>query len=433
MNKFDDYIYYSKKKWLVMRGSSNHFSIQNQIYHSFSIIIIAAFVIFLPINLFLGLLVSALLCALAIAFQSILLYQSRYKGRLNLAILVSCLLSNIILCANYFYNSGIAGPTLIISAAILFLLLIVVPKQQMFKWFAINILLASAAVYIEYKFPQLIIGSYTTKANMFVDNLASYIIGIMLLYIGVAYIRASYDKEKQTVNDKALALEKLNYEKDKLFSIISHDLKTPLASIQQYLDLLTQMELDAEERKWLEANLLKATTNSLDLLNNLFAWCKTQMDGCDVNLQNLNLDNALKKPLNIMHHVAQNKKINLNVDIKKDVILIADTNMLQLVIRNLVHNAIKFTPQGGTVNIAANNLGNNCIITISDNGLGMDDIAQNDAFTVKIKSSFGTNNETGTGLGLVLCKEYTQLQNGKIWFTSKKNEGTVFNLEFPTQ
>ncbi len=433
MNKVDTLIFYLKKKLFLLRGGNNHFFIQNQIYHSFSIIIIVALIILLPINLFLGFHVSALLCAVAIGFQSIIFYQSRYKGRLKFAILSSCLLSNISLCVNYFYNSGIAGPTLMLCAVTLFVILIVVPKQQMFKWFVINLLFATAVVSIEYNFPQLVIVSYTTKANMFVDNLTAYIIGIMLLYIGVAYIRASYDNEKQTANDKALTLEKLNYEKDKLFSIISHDLKTPLASIQQYLDLLTQMELDAEERRWLEANLLKATTNSLDLLNNLFAWCKTQMEGCDVNLQNLNLNNVLKKPLNIMQHVANSKNINLNVDINEDVFLLADYNMLQLIIRNLVHNAIKFTPQGGTVNIVANNLGNNCLISICDNGLGMDDIAQKDAFNVKIKSSFGTNNETGTGLGLVLCKEYTQLQNGKICFTSKKNHGTVFNLEFPMQ
>lgn len=433
MSILDTLIYYLKKKWYLLRGSSKDFSIQNQIYHSFSIVVLGALFIMLPVNFLLGLKVSALICLVSILLQLFVFYQSRYKGRLSFAILISCIQSNLFLCINYFFNSGIAGPTLIICAVTLFVILIVVPKQQMFKWFVINLFLATTVVILEYKFPKLIIDPYTTKVNLFVDILSSYIISIMLLYIGVAYIRSSYDKEKQSANDKALALEKLNDEKNKLFSIICHDLKTPLASIQQYLDLLTQMELADGERKWLEANLLKATTNSLDLLNNLFSWCKTQMEGSDVNLQNLNLKNTLKKPLNIMHHVAQSKQINLNVDINSDVFLFADPDMLQLIIRNVMHNAIKFTPHNGTVSIAANNVSNYCLIRISDNGLGMDEVAQQEAFSVKIKSSFGTDNETGTGLGLVLCKEYTQLQNGKIWFTSKKNQGTVFNLEFPTQ
>lgn len=433
MSTVDTLIFYLTKKWYLLRGSGTHFTLQNQIYHSFSIIILGALFIMLPVNLLLGLKVSALISLLSILLQFFLFYQSRYKGGLNFAILISCIQANVFLCVNYFFNSGIAGPTLIICEVTLFVVLIVVPKQQMFKWFVINLLLASFIIVLEYNFPTLIINPYTTRASLFFDNLSGYVISVMLLYIGVSYIRTSYDREKQSANDKALALEKLNDEKNKLFSIISHDLRTPLASIQQYLDLLTQMELADGERKWLEANLLKATTNSLDLLNNLFAWCKTQMEGCDVNLQKLNLKNTLKKPLSIMTLVAQSKNVNLIVNINKDAALIADPNMLQLIIRNILHNAIKFTSPNGTVSVEAKNVGENCLITISDNGIGMDDMAQVEAFSLKIKSSFGTNNETGTGLGLVLCKEYTQLQNGKIWFTSKKNEGTVFNLQFPIQ
>ena len=431
MNKTDTLLYRLKKIWYNLRGDNNDFPLQNQMYHSFSVIIIGALCIMLPINLFLNLKVPAILCGLTIVLQSFVYSLSRFKGRLNLAILISCIQSNIFLCINYFFNAGIAGPTLLICSINMFVVLMVVPKKQMFYWFAINLLLASAIVIIEYKFPKFILGLYIKKPDVYINNLTGYIVCILLLYVGITYIRNSYEQEKKSAIEKTSILEKLNNEKNKLFSIISHDLKTPLASIQQYLDLITHTDVDLHERKWIEKNLLVATTSSLDLLNNLFAWCKTQMEGCDVNLENLNLNKTIKKTIDLINVSAKAKNITLNSKINEDVFLKADANMLLLVIRNLLHNAIKFTPNNGMVCIEGLNINDFCKISIVDTGVGMSDLAQKQAFTLKINSTYGTNNETGTGLGLVLCEEYTHLQNGKIWFTSKLNEGTVFNLEFP--
>lgn len=135
MNKPDSLIYTFKKIWYALRGSNDDFPLQNQIYHSFSVIIIGALCIMLPINLFLNLKVPAIICGLAIALQSVIFYISRYKGRLNLAILISCIQSNVFLCFNYFFNAGIAGPTLLICSVTMFVVLMVVPKKQMFNWF----------------------------------------------------------------------------------------------------------------------------------------------------------------------------------------------------------------------------------------------------------------------------------------------------------
>lgn len=420
-----------KKKWQHLKGKDEDFSVQAQIYHSFSIVIIIALFVIITINLLLGLNVSALLCGMAIATQSIVFYQSRFKGKLKLAIIISCVQSNFFLCINYFFNAGIAGPTLMVCSVTLFIILTVVSKQKMFTWFVINLLLATAIVFLECKFPFLIMNTYSQKADLFTDNLTGYIINIMLLYIGTTYIRDSYEKEKKSANDKALTLQKLNNEKNKLFSIISHDLKTPLASIQQYLDLLTQMELDTEERKWIEANLLKATTNTQELLTNLLQWSKTQMEGPEINLSPINLKQNFKNALDVIKVVAQTKNITINSLIDDEIIVIADSNMLQLVLRNLLHNALKFTNKGGKVDVVASTMANKCLISIIDNGVGMDKATQDEIFSLRISSTFGTENENGTGLGLLLCKEYTQLQGGKIWFSSQKNVGTVFNVSLP--
>ena len=191
------------------------------------------------------------------------------------------------------------------------------------------------------------------------------------------------------------------------------------------------MEIDCKDRKWIEANLLKATTNTQELLTNLLQWSKNQLDGTDIHLSLINLKTNLKKALDVIQIVAQTKDIKLNISIADDIVVFADPDMLQLIIRNLLHNAIKFTPKGGIVDILASTFDNKCIIKIIDNGVGMNKTAQEKVFSLKIKSTYGTDSENGTGLGLVLCKEYTELQGGKIWFSSEENVGSVFYLSLP--
>jgi signal transduction histidine kinase len=105
--------------------------------------------------------------------------------------------------------------------------------------------------------------------------------------------------------------------------------------------------------------------------------------------------------------------------------------MLKLIFRNLIHNAIKFTPNNGSINICFDTDEHNYHISIKDNGIGIKEEEQVSIFTISTKTNYGTNKEKGTGLGLMLCKEYTDMQGGKIWFTSKEKEGTSFYLSFP--
>ena len=429
--KPDDLIHYLKEKWYWLRGYDSEFTMENQMYHTFSIIVIFALLIMLPTNLLLDLYISAALCIITIILQFSVFYLSRFKKKTDLAIVLSGNLSNLFLWINYFYNSGIIGPTLIISSVTLFILLIVVKREKMFLWFTINLFSATLIALVEFNYPNLITEYYHDRSYHFVDVMSSYAICVIMLFIGVTYIRNSYQKEKNSASERALTLEKLNAEKDKLFSIISHDLKIPLSSIQQYLDLLSHMEIDCKDRKWIEANLLKATTNTQELLTNLLQWSKNQLDGTDIHLSLINLKTNLKKALDVIQIVAQTKDIKLNISIADDIVVFADPDMLQLIIRNLLHNAIKFTPKGGIVDILASTFDNKCIIKIIDNGVGMNKTAQEKVFSLKIKSTYGTDSENGTGLGLVLCKEYTELQGGKIWFSSEENVGSVFYLSLP--
>jgi len=226
-------------------------------------------------------------------------------------------------------------------------------------------------------------------------------------------------------------LESSNIEKNKLMSIISHDLRTPLMNVQSYLEMLNENELETAERQHLEQALLKLTNNAMDMLSNLLHWTKSQMEGPNVHLLEVKLLTILQSTLEIEKVHALKKDISLSYTIPADLTVSADVDMLQLVVRNLISNAIKFTPVGGVIAVEGQVISNECKITVSDNGHGIPADKQEQIFSIKAEPSFGTNNERGVGLGLVLCKEYIERQGGRIGFESTFGFGSSFFVFVP--
>lgn len=419
------------KTWRSLLKNKMDLSMEHQIFYSFSIFLFLALAIFLLTSLILEQYNSAYVALLAIIVQSIVFYIIEYYNKIDLAILLFGAYSNILLVANYFFNSGISGPSIIAFLISLFIMLSICKREHMFLFFGINIIIVCIISTAEYNFPTLIQNFYSTKSQLFADNMSTYTICVIFMYLGSVFIRDNYIKEKTERLQKTISLENLNKSKDKLLSIISHDLRSPLAAIQQYLELVNQIDLEKEDRKFIENSLLKTTINTQELLNNLLQWSKSQLDGNEVDIKPINLKNELSKTIESVSLLAYHKNIHLKSILKDNIIILADANMLQMVVRNLLHNAIKFTNSNGVVEIVASQLNDKSLITIKDTGVGMDESAQEKVFNLKIESTYGTDNENGAGLGLVLCKEYTERQGGEIWFSSKKGEGTVFYVSLP--
>jgi signal transduction histidine kinase len=286
---------------------------------------------------------------------------------------------------------------------------------------------------------------FTAGKGQFIDRVIVIPIPVVVIYVIITLIRKNYDNEKKATEKKTRAveeskeqiliqkeqLEQSNIEKNKLMSIISHDLRSPLISIQNYLELLKEYELDSKEREGMEKSLLISTNHAVDMLSNLLNWSKSQMDGASVNLAAVNLIKVLSNTLEMEKVYASKKGIFLSYQISLEIEVMADEDMLQLVIRNLVSNAIKFTPKGGTIFIGTEVLDNECKITVQDNGKGISDDKQEKIFTIKSQPEYGTNNEKGLGLGLALCKEFTERQGGRISFESEIGEGSSFFVFLP--
>ena len=426
-----------KEFQLKLIGSSDRFPLEARVYHSICIVAFIALAYNLPFNYFLGLPVVALVSAIALVGFAFLYYLSRVKKNFNYSILGLGILGNVFFGSVYFLNSGIDGPILLLFALFFYLITATSPKKQQVIWLLINVIVVISIHMIQYFYPATVPFTYVSKLSRFIDTLSAYVVVILSIFFSLRYVLDNYEQEKKSAIDKALdieskniQLEMVNGEKNKLFSIVAHDLRSPLASIQSYLELLTAYSLSEDEKKEIELKLLSLTKNTSNMMTNLLSWSKSQLEGVQINLQPVNIQKILRDMLKVEGSIAQEKGVDLIYDISDDIYAIADANMLQLVIRNLINNAIKFTASGGIIEVMVE-MGEACLITITDSGKGIDESDQELVFSLKAKSTFGTNNEKGVGLGLILCKEFIELQGGTISFVSIPGEGTSFVVSIP--
>lgn len=375
----------------------------------------------------------------------LLYYWSRYRADTKLAITLFCIVGNLLFALNFLYNSGTYGPTDLFMGLCVLLLLCIAPKKQHRFWIAGNMVVVISLHIFEYYMPEQIPYTYINRESRFLDITSAYVVGVIVVYYTITYLRRNYDHEKRSAGEKASSierknqqimqqnqeLERINQERNKLMSIIAHDLRSPLSNIQNYLELITEYELDTEERRMVESDLLKVTRRTIDMLGKLLIWSKGQMDGVNVKLGYVTLRGALFNTLELERSIALKKQIVLTTELDWDIKIVADNDMLQLVIRNLINNAIKFTNAGGEIIFKAKPIGGECWLIIRDNGIGITEEKQSELFSLRAGTTFGTNNEKGVGLGLLLCKEFTELQGGRIWLESNPGEGTAFYVAMP--
>ncbi len=430
--------------WFRLVGEGTDFPLESRIFHSISIglIIVAGF--YVPYNFFAGLYIAALSSLFFSGFFAYQYYNSRFRGKRHSNLLFG-LLGLVILSFNYFANSGISGSTDVIWPAYLLLVFVISPYRQHIFWLLAYLVTFVAVHFAAYYYPELVKYPFVAGKGELIDRVTAFPLPVMVIYMVIKFIRRSYDKEKTIAEEKAIAieaqnqqilqqkrlLEESNAEKDKLMSIISHDMRTPLINIQGYLELLDDADLDLQQGIALRKGLLEATNGTMDMLTNLLQWSKSQMEGPTINILPVNLGAAIKSTLEMGQAQAARKDITLSYHIGDELVVLADVDMLQLVVRNLVSNAVKFTPPGGSINIDARLVQDECKLTVSDTGKGIDEQKQEKIFSINTEAGFGTNNEKGVGLGLLLCKEFIERQGGRIGFESTFGRGSSFFIFIP--
>ncbi len=235
-------------------------------------------------------------------------------------------------------------------------------------------------------------------------------------------------EHQNEIKKRSLELEQLNDVKDKFFSIISHDLRSPINGLTGILDLLDKDLIKPDELPPLIKELKVQFNHTKSLINNLLDWALLQMDKLTINPQKINVCQLVDENIKLLSRI-QPKSIEMINLVPESLYAMADLNTLRLVFRNLILNSIKFTNNGGKIWVEAKESENELTISVSDNGVGMTREVQAVIFDKAAGyTTPGTANEKGTGLGLILCKEFVERNGGKIWVKSEEGEGSTFSF-----
>ncbi len=252
----------------------------------------------------------------------------------------------------------------------------------------------------------------------------------VLIFSGLYFVKLDAIKTKQEIKEKNVKLQESNLLKDRLFSILSHDLKTPISSIQLLLNSNIDERITFEMFKKVIPQVKKELDNTSVLLDSLLGWIKNELANTATHVERLSIRNITLKVLQTLHASIQAKHIVIDYGIEHDE-LVANKDILEIMLRNLVNNAIKFSHVGGDIMITSTATKNHYVVSVKDNGVGMSKEALKNLQEQSFYSSPGTNEEQGNGLGLMICRELLKKYDGHIHIESDHNKGTTVSLFFP--
>ncbi|WCT13904.1 tetratricopeptide repeat-containing sensor histidine kinase [Mucilaginibacter jinjuensis] len=237
--------------------------------------------------------------------------------------------------------------------------------------------------------------------------------------------------QKADLDEQAKKLNDLNTLKDRLISILAHDLRAPLSTLRGLFGLLQDDSITHQELVEMIPSVLKKLEYTSDFLDTLLFWINSQMENFDTSVKKFSVSELVQNEAEGNKEEAESKEINFLIDIPDGLTATADPNSIRIVVRNLITNAIKFSDRNDTIHVSAYQEAQKIIVKVADTGVGMSPDQLSKLFKSKVDSKNGTNNESGTGMGLLFCKDLIEKCNGEIWATSEPDVGTVFTFSIP--
>jgi signal transduction histidine kinase len=277
------------------------------------------------------------------------------------------------------------------------------------------------------------------KRQELISNILVIVVALTIILLFTVYRSSRRRKHinmlllehQEEIKKRSIELEQLNQVKDKFFSIISHDLRSPMNALAGTLDLLEQKNITQDEFNSLSKNLRIQFNHTRTLINNLLNWTLLQMDKLKIQSEKVLLHAKVEESFAALQMLYP-KNIIMENKVGEKVAAFADPNVVNLVLRNLILNAVKFTESGGRIWISSQENGKEITVSVSDNGIGIQPEIKEMLFEkTSGYSTRGTANEKGTGLGLILCKEFVEKNGGRIWLESELGKGTTFYFTLP--
>lgn len=415
---------YIANKWDFLKGESGTHSLESRIYNSVclaSIVIIAYNVVF---SLILGKFIWTLITCLLLPVQFYLYYLSRFQSKTQLSATVYILIIHLFFAYSYTVSGGIGGSSLLSFITVYFAILAANPRKRYFFWTGYHIAVVLGLITWEFYHPNFISLGYISRAEQFIDISSTYLVTIILLLACLAYIFNNYTIEKIKAEQKSAKLDQLSKTQSRLIHIISHDYRAPLRNIHRYLELLENETLTIEERTLLTADLKQTVNFTNNLLLGLLKWNPEDTTSLNLSMNRVNLQEALLDTLQLYGGIAKGKNIELSYSIDPAIEVYVTTEILELIVRNLIDNAVKFSNEGSRITVSTQYKKERTIIEVADNGEGIPENIQNE---ILMKWDEEFTGDSSQGIGLKLCREYALAMQGSLDFETSA-AGTTFRL-----
>ena len=388
-------------------------------------IILSAILILSKFMIIISLLVLCILC--------IVYYFVRFKRIIKPFIIPIIVISFIGISGIWVLGGGIDGSNIIIWIVALILALIVAPEKLQKYVITLFLLLLTIVYLIQFYRPDLII-KFPSENKRWLNSFLTITYSSLFIYIIIKYLLNHYNIERKRAEENEKQLLQINTDKDRFISILGHDLKNPFNNILGFSEILTDEidSLNKGEIKDIAHNINKSAQITYKLLDDILMWARAQQGKTPFSPQKLGFAEICNGAVEVLKPIADAKNISINYSKVDNITVFADRDMIKTIFRNLVSNAIKFTNNDGVININAEQTQSNITISVTDNGIGIasDNLVKlfdiSDVLTTK-----GTAGETGTGLGLLLCKEFVEKHGGKIWVESEVGKGSDFKFKLP--
>jgi len=265
-------------------------------------------------------------------------------------------------------------------------------------------------------------------------SLILLISGMIIIVSGLFYLQHTNKEVKlknEIIKKQNQNLANINLVKDKLFSVVSHDLRGPILQVKGLLNLFQSGNVDDDELRMLTPKVQENLDKTLELVDNLLIWSKNQMQGFKVKPSQFKICQLVNDNITYFETQIVAKKQMVYNQILPEDLLFADREMINIIVRNLLSNAIKFTHDAGSITIYARQIESSMTVSIEDSGVGVNLDNLDKIFAFVNYSTPGTQNEKGSGVGLKLCKDLIELNNGIIWYECKPSGGSIFHFRLP--
>lgn len=422
-----------KHKISGLLGDPQHFSLENRIFNGVNLVTVVLLAIIIIINCALELYGALVVLFSIFSIHCGLFYLSRYKRKFKLAIIGLAFIGYGGMTASFFNKAGVDGPAVFISFFISQLLIIVTAKRYHLFILLFSFCIVGVLFFLQDHYSGLITYIYKDRETRLIDYYFTFLMISIFSYLITRVLSDNYYIERQKsewhtayITEKHNDLQKATMEKERLFSLVFHDLRNPLSSIQFYLEQYADLGNNSVDDEAIREELLQLTRSTSSMLETMLLWVREQITVTATCGKETDIQDVILNAINTQLPFANKKNINLSYQIQDRLPAIADPVVILLLLRTLINNAIKFSDIGSAVIITAEMCHTECIVSVIDKGSGIKEEDQPKMFTTEMPSLYTESNEKGFGIGLVLAKQLADRQDIRLGFKSKYGAGSTF-------